>query len=194
MDGLIQFDIALFSRINGQWTTPFLDWLFPFLRNQFFWSPLYLFLVVFMISNFGKKGVYWIAFFLITFAIGDMLSSHIIKPAVGRLRPCNDPLLSDTVRRLISCGSGKSFTSSHATNHFALGVFSFNTFLFAAPVWRWMFILWAAVIAYAQVYVGVHYPLDIVGGALLGTGIGFFTAAVFNKIVRPGVLINNRPT
>lgn len=194
MNGLIQFDIALFSKINGQWNTPFLDWLLPLLRNQFFWSPLYLFLVVFMIMNFGKRGVYWIVFFLITFAIGDILSSHIIKPAVGRLRPCNDPMLADTVRRLISCGSGKSFTSSHATNHFALGVFCCRTFLFAAPVWRWLFVVWAAAIAYAQVYVGVHFPLDILGGALLGTVIGFLTAAVFNKSFQPDVLTKYQPT
>lgn len=188
MNSLIQFDIALFSKINGQWNTTFLDWLFPLLRNQFFWSPLYLFLVVFMIANFGRKGIYWIAFFLVTFAIGDILSSHIIKPAVGRLRPCNDPLLADTVRRLIRCGSGKSFTSSHATNHFALGVFCCRTFLFAKAGWRWAFVLWAAVIAYAQVYVGVHFPLDILCGALLGSTIGYITSNVFNKKVQLAAL------
>jgi len=184
MNSLIQYDIALFSRINGQWHTPFLDWLFPLLRNQFFWSPLYLFFVVFMLMNFGKKGLYWIAFFLVTFAIGDILSSHIIKPAVGRLRPCNDPLLADTVRSVIRCGSGKSFTSSHATNHFAMAVFCFQTFLFSSLVWRWLFIFWALVVVYAQVYVGVHYPLDIIGGGLLGTAIGLVTSRIFNAKVQ----------
>lgn len=188
MDRLIQFDIALFSKINGQWNTPFLDWLMPLLRNQFFWSPLYLFLGVFMIMNFGKNGLYWIMVFLVTFAIGDIISSHIIKPAVDRLRPCNDPMLAETVRRLVRCGSGKSFTSSHATNHFALGVFCCRTFLFASNGWRWAFVVWAAAIAYSQVYVGVHFPLDILGGALVGTAIGYTTSTAFNKNIQLATL------
>lgn len=181
MNQLIQYDIALFSKINGQWHTPFLDWLFPFLRNQFFWSPLYLFVVVFMLVNFGKDGLRWIMFFLITFAIADFASSSVIKPLVGRLRPCNNPMLAETIRSLVSCGSGKSFTSSHATNHFALGFFAFSTISFVKTAWKWLFLVWALVISYAQVYVGVHFPLDITFGALLGCTVASGTAWAFNK-------------
>lgn len=181
MNQLIRYDIALFSKINGQWHTPFLDWLFPLLRNQFFWSPLYLFLVVFMLLNFGKDGFRWIVFFLITFAIGDFASSSVIKPLVGRLRPCNDPMLADIIRSVVSCGSGKSFTSSHAANHFALAMFSFKTIPFVKTSWKWLFLFWALIISYAQVYVGVHYPLDITFGALLGCIVGNGTAWAFNK-------------
>lgn len=184
MNTLIQYDIALFTRINGQWNTAFLDWLLPLLRDQYFWSPLYLFLASFMIMNFGKNGFYWVLAFLVTFSIGDIVSSHLIKPAVGRLRPCNDPLLADSVRRLIHCGSGKSFTSSHATNHFALGMFCFKTFVFAGAPWRWMFLFWAMIISYSQVYVGVHFPLDIIGGGILGAMIGWMTGTLFNQRIQ----------
>jgi len=181
MSSLIRYDIALFTKINGVWHNGFFDWLFPLLRNEFFWSPLYLFLVVLMLLNYGRRGLYWILFFLVTFAIADMLSSSVIKPLVGRLRPCNDPLLADTVRSLVNCGSGKSFTSSHAANHFALAMFAFRTFLFVPLVWRWSFLLWAFAICYAQVYVGVHFPLDVTCGAILGCLIGTATASVFNN-------------
>jgi len=181
MSTLIQQDIALFFKINGQWHTTFLDWLLPLLRNQFFWSPLYLFALVFMLINFRKKGFWWIAFFLFTFAITDMLSSSVIKPWVGRLRPCADPYLTDSVRLLVGCGGPYSFTSSHATNHFGMAMFAFNTLLFIPRMWRWLFFIWAFCIAYAQIYVGVHFPLDITCGALLGCSIGACTAWAFNK-------------
>lgn len=181
MSTLIQNDIELFFKINGQWHTPFLDWLLPLLRNQFFWSPLYLFAAVFILLNFKRKGFGWIAFFLITFAITDMLSSSIIKPWVGRLRPCADPNLADSVRLLVGCGGRYSFTSSHAANHFGMAMFAFNTLLFIPMMWRWLFFIWAFFIAYAQIYVGVHFPLDTACGALLGSTIGACTSLVFNK-------------
>lgn len=181
MNSIIRYDIALFTKINGVWHNSFLDWLLPLLRNEFFWSPLYMFLVVFMLMNYGKRGLYWILAFLVTFAMADMLSSSVIKPWVGRLRPCNDPLLADTVRSLVRCGSGKSFTSSHAANHFALAMFSFKTITIVPLAWRWCFLFWAFAVCYAQVYVGVHFPLDVTCGAILGCLIGMLTSKLFNS-------------
>jgi undecaprenyl-diphosphatase len=181
MNNLIRYDIELFFKINRQWHNSFLDWLLPLLRNQFFWSPLYLFTLVFILINFKKKGFGWIAFFLITFAITDMLSSSVIKPWVGRLRPCADPFLADSVRQVVGCGGPYSFTSSHAANHFGMAMFAFKTLLFIPLAWRWILFAWAFAISYAQVYVGVHFPLDIACGALLGCAIGMGTAWTFNK-------------
>ncbi|MFT3702432.1 MAG: phosphatase PAP2 family protein [Agriterribacter sp.] len=181
MKSILQYDIKLFSKINGQWHNSFLDWLLPFLRNQYTWAPLYLFTVVFMLVNFKWKGLYWIYFFLGTFAILDMTSSALIKPWVGRLRPCADPALADTVRTLVGCGGKFSFPSSHATNHFGLAMFAFQTLVFIPAAWRWVLFLWAFSISYAQIYVGVHFPVDTMCGALLGCFIGAFTAWIFNK-------------
>lgn len=181
MNSLIRYDIELFFKINGQWHSSFLDWLLPLLRNQYFWSPLYLFTVVFMVMNFKMKGWLWIGFFLINFSITDQLSSHLIKPWVGRLRPCADPHLADSVRQMVGCGGPFSFTSSHATNHFGMAMFAFSTLLFIPLQWRWLLFVWAFAISYAQVYVGVHFPLDIFCGALLGCVTGMGTAWVFNK-------------
>jgi undecaprenyl-diphosphatase len=79
------------------------------------------------------------------------------------------------------CGSGFSFVSNHATNHFGMGVFSFVTLRHVIGKWAWLGPLWAFSIAYAQVYVGIHYPLDIIAGAGLGTLFGISTGTLFNK-------------
>ncbi|MGX5819556.1 phosphatase PAP2 family protein [Chitinophaga lutea] len=184
MESLLTWDLQMFLNINGRWINGFFDWLLPIVREPFIWAPLYLFLLVFVTYNFGWRGFLWIVFFLITFAICDQ-SSGFFKEFVGRLRPCRDPLISPYVRQLaIYCPMSGSFTSSHAANHFGVGMFCFVTLRPRIGKWAWLFFLWAAVIGYAQVYVGVHYPLDIVGGALLGLLAGSLSGGFFQRRIR----------
>ncbi|MBL7693021.1 MAG: phosphatase PAP2 family protein [Flavipsychrobacter sp.] len=181
---LIEIDHRVWFYLNTRWHTPVLDTVMPFLRNQWFWAPLYLFLLLFMPRTFGKYGWLWCAGFLVTFGLSDQLSAHLIKPIFGRLRPCNDPFLAPITHLLVDCGSGKSFPSSHAANHFALAVFSGVTLAHMAR-WVWLAgLLWAASVAYAQVYVGVHFPLDVTVGGLLGAGVGLLTGKLFNNRFR----------
>ena len=96
-----------------------------------------------------------------------------------RLRPCNDTAINSIVKTRISCGTGYSMPSSHAANHFAISVYLILIFYK-----RWKYIipltlLWAASIGFAQIYVGVHYPLDILAGAVLGGITACITAAAF---------------
>ena len=173
LEQLIQFDQNLFFTINHGLSNSFFDWLMPALRNRFFWTPLYLFIIIFFIRNYGKQGWIMILFLGLTFGCTDFISSSLIKPTVQRLRPCNDPEIKSDVKNLIDCGSGFSFPSSHASNHFGLAVFLIMMFY---PKWKLILpigLLWAASISFAQVYVGVHYPVDILAGAMLGGMIGF---------------------
>jgi len=78
------------------------------------------------------------------------------------------------------CGQNGSFTSSHATNHFGIAVFIFITLEKVWGKFNYLFLLWAAAICYAQVYVGVHFPFDVLGGAILGSCIGFAMGKYFN--------------
>lgn len=184
LENLLRFDLRLFFHINGQWHNAALDVILPMLREPFFWAPLYLFLGLFVTINYGWKGLFWIFFFLISFGLADQVSLYI-KEAVGRLRPCRDPLINQFVRVLVVyCPSSGSFTSSHAANHFALGTFCFLTLKKIIPGYAWLFLVWAAIIGYAQIYVGVHYPLDITGGAILGILIGLLTGRVFQRRIR----------
>jgi undecaprenyl-diphosphatase len=179
IEQLVELDQKLFFAINHGLANPFFDWLMPILRNRYSWAPLYLFWIIFFPKNYGKKGMLIILFLLITFAITDTVSSNLIKHAVQRLRPCNDPGLKAAVRSLIPCGTGFSFPSSHAASHFSLAVFLITIFYHK---WKWILLLgtgWAGAISLAQVYVGVHYPIDILTGALLGSMVGYMTGSIF---------------
>jgi undecaprenyl-diphosphatase len=132
--------------------------------------------------NFGKKGLWWSLLFICTVAVTDIIGARIIKEAFARPRPCQDPEFMDHVRLLLTrCSGSSSFVSNHAANHFGLATFSFLTFRGVFKRWMYLAFVWAFFIAYAQVYVGVHYPFDVVGGAILGIAIGSFTAWLFDK-------------
>src|SRR5690554_6451942 len=179
LEYLNELDKVIFLSINQGLSNHFFDFLMPILRNPYTWAPLYLFFLIFAIKNYKKRGFIMILFFLMTFGLGDFLSASLIKPSAMRVRPCNEVLFKEQVKVRVRCGSGYSMPSSHATNHFAMGIFFLLIF---RRVWKpiiWLSLLWAISISFAQIYVGVHYPGDIIAGAALGTLIGFFTSSLF---------------
>ena len=123
MSSIQEFDFELFLKIHRDMSNGFFDWLFPLMRNRFFWAPLYLFIIIFCIREFKKRGLYIIGMLLLTFGMGDMIASRLIKPFIGRIRPCNDFQLSNFIIHRVHCGTGYSFPSAHATNHFAIAIF-----------------------------------------------------------------------
>lgn len=182
LETIIQWDQQAFELLNGRWQVPLLDQLAPLWRDKRFWIPLYLLLSVFVIRTYRKQGVYFLLALGLTAGMSDVVSSRIVKPAVQRARPCNNPALRDDVHLLVHCGSGYSFTSSHAANHFAVAAFLFFTLGTLRRRGRGLWWLWAASIAYAQVYVGVHYPADILAGALLGAAIGYLNSRLYLRL------------
>jgi len=183
-DEIRNVDYKIFSKINGDWHNTFFDIVLPFLRQSYLWIPLYFFLGIFTPLNFKKNGWYWSLCFLVTAALSDYISSTIVKGTFLRLRPCQDPAIMQHVRLLVNvCPGNSSFTSSHAANHFAAAMYIFTTFKNAVSKWWALLFVWAFVISYTQVYVGIHFPGDVIGGAALGLIIGFLPAKVFNKYI-----------
>ena len=179
---VIELDHQLFFAINGKWSNAFFDSILPYTRESIIWLPLYLFLLVFIWMNFGKQGLWWALFFICLAACCDLVSSKLIKENIMRARPCRHPEIADHVRFLVNyCPQSSSFTSSHATNHFGMATFIYFTLRSYTSKWLALIFLWAAMIAYAQVYVGVHFPLDVTSGALLGIFIGYLMSVIFNK-------------
>ena len=179
---IIQWDHSLFEKINGDWTNSFFDAILPFMRNSLHWAPLYLFILAFVLLNYKVKGIWWIVFFLSTVALTDMTGTYLFKHTIERLRPCRDPEFYMHVRLLVKqCSNGNSFVSNHAANHFGMAAFFIITFRRIFGRWTWIALLWAPLIGYAQIYVGVHYPLDVLGGALLGLVFGISMGLLFNK-------------
>ncbi|HRF38293.1 MAG TPA: phosphatase PAP2 family protein [Saprospiraceae bacterium] len=182
LETIQHWDQQVFELLNGQWQSPLLDWLAPLWRDKRFWIPLYLLLSIFVVRTYRKRGLYFLLALGLTAGISDVASSRIVKPSVQRLRPCNNPELRDDVHLLVHCGSGYSFTSSHAANHFAAAAFLFFTLGRLHRRGRGLWWLWAASIAYAQVYVGVHYPADILAGAVLGAAIGYLSSRLYLRL------------
>jgi membrane-associated phospholipid phosphatase len=179
---MINLDQQLFYFINNSLHVGWFDRLAPYWRSAYFWLPLYTFFISYLFTNFDKKQVamYLLALGL-TVGTADVFSSRIIKNSVARLRPCNDESIKPKVKLLVHCGVGYSFTSSHATNHFAVAVFLIFTFVNRRKWLIYLLLAWAASISFGQIYVGVHYPLDVLCGAILGSYIGYLGALVLNK-------------
>jgi len=178
---IMNLDHQLFKLINVDGSSDFLNAVLPFLREAQFWLPFYLFLLVFATLNFDIKGWWWCLAFLLTAALCDLVSSQLIKENIFRLRPCRDPLMiPDIIIRAKYCPKSSSFTSSHATTHFGLSMFIYKTFRRLSKWWAMIFV-WAVAICYTQVYVGVHYPFDVMAGGLIGCILGIMMAYVFTK-------------
>lgn len=182
MDSILQLDTALFFFIHQDLKTAFGDWLMPLVTNKIHWIPLYLGLLGWIFLRYRHRVWPFFLACLLCVAIADTTSSKLIKKNIQRLRPCNDVHINANIDVLTHCGSGYSFTSSHATNHFAVGSFWFFTLTFISKRWRWWCLAWAGLIAVSRVYIGVHYPLDIFVGALIGFLIGMLIANLYKKL------------
>jgi membrane-associated phospholipid phosphatase len=188
MNFIINIDQQVFYFINNTCHFEALDKVMPYWRSMYLWIPLYIFFTTFLIEKFGKKGWIYLLCLAITIGCSDTISSKYIKKSVERARPCQDISRNleymHEVKLLIPCGSGYSFPSSHATNHFAIALFIILTFARRKKWLKRSLIIWASTIALGQVYVGVHYPLDVICGGILGSLIGWAAAYFYNKYAK----------
>lgn len=163
---LYQIDHYLFVLINTRLANPVFDFLMPIITNGVIWRyPIGLAVLLLFIFG-GKKGRLAVLSGGILILLSDQTSSHILKPFFHRLRPCH---VLEELRLLVDCTNSFSFPSSHATNNFAAAVFFSGKYRRAAP---YLFAI-AVVVSYSRTYVGIHYPLDLAGGAILGMFCAF---------------------
>jgi undecaprenyl-diphosphatase len=173
---LIQFDENLFLQLNGA-RNIVLDFVMPLFTNKKFWIPLYLLALGFAIKNYkGKKLLFHILAVLAAVGLADAVSVHLFKNVFERLRPCHVEHLKPLVHLFNNhCGGYFGFVSSHASNHMALAIVLPNLFCVERKKQtqlRYLLVFWALIIAYSRVYLGVHYPYDVIVGALLGASLG----------------------
>jgi undecaprenyl-diphosphatase len=178
-------DKWLFTLIHHSLANSFLDTLMLFFRNPPVWIPLHAFMLFWILRYHRQYALQFILLSLVTVAITDYVSASVIKPLAGRLRPCHCTELQPVIRGIISCGGVFGFPSTHASNHFGMAAFWFwSVKAINGQKWRWLW-FWAALVCFAQVYVGLHYPFDVLAGAILGLATAWLTFAIFNIWAKP---------
>lgn len=169
---LAALDHDLFFFINRNLDNAFFNLIMPWIREPKLWLPLYVFFLILVVRLKKKRSWLWIIGLALTVGSADYLASGIFKPNFERPRPCwHENLNQEVILRKSdgNCGGKYGFASSHASNHFAIALFLSLTLGWTSKSkYRWLLFFWAASIAFAQVYVGVHFPGDVIVGALLG--------------------------
>ncbi len=180
MEALIDFDQALFLFLNGL-HHPFMDEVMWYVTKTTTWIPFYAFLLYLAFKQLGPKAMYaFIPAIVVVIVMADQGSVQLFKNVFQRWRPCHEPVLEGLVHSVRNkCGGEWGFISSHASNTFGLAGFLGLTL--TKKLGKWM-LLWAAVVSYSRIYLGVHYPGDILGGALFGLLCGATGAAVYRAL------------
>jgi undecaprenyl-diphosphatase len=161
------WDTSLFFMINGHFT-PFLDNVMFTVSDKFIWIPLYLSVLYVLIKNWKKEAIVLIIALILCIVISDQLASGVLKHMVKRLRPSHVENLSNIVHLVKGYAGGLyGFASSHASNAFGFALLS--ALIIRRKVYTWAIFFWAVLMAYSRIYLGVHYPLDVFGGAAVGT-------------------------
>ena len=174
-------DTQFFLWLNGL-HTGWLDTVMVAITGMWLWIPLYALLLYMVFKQYGKRGWWILLAVAVVILCTDQLSAHVCKPLFHRLRPCFNPELEGLVHLPKGLPGGKyGFVSSHAANTF--GVAALLTPLLRKR-WHWIgWVLypWAILSSYSRIYVGVHYPGDILAGAALGILIGLIGYFVIRR-------------
>lgn len=170
LEKLLSLDTNLFVYLNGMGSETF-DGLWLMITKQTSWIPLFIFLLYLIYKKLGtKQSLYLLLFVAILLVLTDQ-TSNLFKNGFQRLRPCNNPEINSFIR-IVQSRSSFSFFSGHATS--SMGVVTFLYLIFKRDFnYFWLLFLWPLIFAYSRIYLGLHYPLDILSGYLCGAILGF---------------------
>lgn len=188
LEALNHFDHELFLKIH-HFRNGFLDAIMPLITGRWLWIPLYIILVFLLWKRFGKRVIMIVPVVAAMVLFTDQ-TSNLVKNSVCRLRPCHDPSISEQVITPVGCGGNYGFVSSHAANTFGMATFLWllsGMMEGVAPSkkrkrWLWLF-AWSMLVCWSRIYVGVHFPFDLLGGCVIGAFWAIVMFLLYKKII-----------
>ncbi|RKS97890.1 phosphatase PAP2 family protein [Chryseobacterium defluvii] len=181
MEEIIQEDKKIFLYLNNLGDTAF-DQFWLLISSTWLWIPLYIIFLYFLYKNYQLRSLIYILLFIaIGVTVSDQLAG-IFKYGVARLRPCHDPELEHHMR-IVKCGGSFGFYSAHASNTFFLATYLSILLKNKLNWFPYVIFVWAVVVSYSRIYLGVHFPIDILMGALVGFLLGGLFATLAKKVI-----------
>ncbi|MBI5541104.1 MAG: phosphatase PAP2 family protein [Bacteroidia bacterium] len=170
---LNQLDTQLFLFLNGL-NNSFFDPIMYWLSDKDIWIPFYFLIAFLIIRHYKKDSILILVFAIVALVLCDQGASHLIKVLVERLRPSHEPALEGLVH-MSSAGPGGmyGFVSSHTANAIGMAVFFWLALDKSFKILKYVIFIWAILVSYSRIYNGVHYPGDVICGAILGAVISF---------------------
>lgn len=179
LEKILSLDTELLIFLNGLGSETY-DGFWLIITKQIYWTPLFLLLLYFIFKKIGaKQSLYLILFIALLITFTDQVT-NLVKNNVQRLRPCSNPEIN-TIIRVVKSSSSYSFFSGHASNSMAAAVFLYFNFKRHFKYFGFLF-LWPLIFAYSRIYLGLHYPVDIMCGYLFGTFSGFMFFKIYQTV------------
>ncbi|NER12396.1 phosphatase PAP2 family protein [Leptobacterium flavescens] len=179
IDKLLEYDRDLLLYLNGLGADTY-DSFWITITNSVSWTPLFLLFLILVLKSYPKKEAWLVTGFVLGALAFNLIFTEIIKESVMRIRPNNDPSINTLLRILIE-PSSYSFFSGHASSSFTVTVILI-LFIRKHFKWSYLFFLWPLLFSFSRIYAGVHYPSDILTGALAGTLIGITFYKLFQRL------------